>query len=121
MNVTKDMKDGVVLIRFKIPELGSYTISHNGWKYFDPFSHWSKKEKEEDKKERDKMAKFIIYHNGGGIGECNEIREGYSIIKIHAEEYLEWKLNEVKTTMDKLQSVIGFTKKPDWINLFRKE
>lgn len=108
-------------IRFKIPEVGTFCISTNCFKHLPPFPHYSKQQKEEDKKERNKMKEYIVYYNGSGIGEVNKIKDGYGIVKEYAEQNLKLRRAELQFNLEKVEKAIKVTKKFDWIQLFREK
>jgi hypothetical protein len=108
-------------VRFKIPEVGSFCISINEFKHCKPFSHYNKKEREADQKERDKKPEYTVWHNGCGIGGVNKIEDGYHIIKKYAEQYLRLKKAELEIELEKVEKALEVTKEFDWIQLFREE
>lgn len=108
-------------VRFEIPEVGSFKIGVNGFKHLAPFPHLDKKQKEEYKKEKDKMKEFTVWHNGCGIGRVDKIEDGYDVIKEYAEKHLKRRRCEHECTLERINEAIESTKVFDWIQLFRKE
>jgi hypothetical protein len=114
----KKMKNEV---RFEIPQVGSFTISTDSFKYLPPFPHCNKKEREKEKKEKDKMKEYTVWYNGCGIGGVDKIEDGYDIVKKYAEQHLKLRKAELEVDLEKVENALEVTKEFDWIQLFRKE
>jgi len=108
-------------VRFEIPEAGSFKISVNGFKHLAPFPHYDKEQREQDKKEKDKMKEYTVCCNGCGIGGVDKIEDGYDIVKEYAEQHLKLRKAELEVDLEKVEKALEVTKEFDWIQLFRKE
>lgn len=108
-------------VRFEMPILGSFAVSINGFKHLTPFTHYNAKGKKEYLKERSRMKEFTVWHNGGGIGEVDKVKEGYPIIKEYAETHLKNKEAKLREELKNVQKMIEQFKEIDWIHLYRVE
>ena len=108
-------------VRFEMPILGSFAVSINGFKHLKPFDFYNAKQKKEYLKERSKMPEFTVWHNGGGIGGVDKVKEGYPIIQEYAETELKRREANLKEALKNVQEMIEQTKKVDWIHLYRVE
>lgn len=119
--ITKAMKEGKTIVRFKIPELGSYSVSYNSFKYLPPFHHYTVCERKQYLKEKTKEPKFTVWCNGCGIGGVNNVKEGLKIIGDHAENEIKFCIKKSEAKLEKLLWVNNLIKGTNWIRRFKEK
>jgi hypothetical protein len=117
----KDKLDGKNVIEFKIPELGKFSVGHDGFKYIPPFAHYSDAEKKKYRKERAARPKYTVWHNGGGIGSANTIEEGIKIIRDYAKACMKYRFDKTLIGLSALQTIKNSMEQKGWLDHFQIE